>query len=122
MAVIASLVFLAELICVLVPCNPNYPNPDLSGTRGIEERRESVSFKESYSRAEFLKGLFQRFKSIGEDKGNGKREPFVITKGGGVQGYFMKVVGGRDVYAFEGIPYAEAPIGNLRFRVSYQLS
>jgi len=44
--------------------------------------------------------------------------PVVTTKIGNVHGYTMKTIGGREIYAFEGIPFAEPPIGNLRFRVS----
>jgi hypothetical protein len=41
---------------------------------------------------------------------------------GSVEGYYMRVISGRQIYAFEGIPYAEPPTGELRFRVQARLS
>lgn len=35
-------------------------------------------------------------------------------------GRFMRSSNGNGIRAFLGIPYAEAPVGNLRFRVSIQ--
>jgi hypothetical protein len=45
--------------------------------------------------------------------------PVVTASSGIIEGYYMKVVSGRKVYAFEGIPYAEPPTGNNRFRVLF---
>ncbi|XP_035711816.1 esterase E4 [Folsomia candida] len=42
--------------------------------------------------------------------------PFAETKSGWVEGYIQKTVGGHQIVAFEGIKYAEAPTGQLRFR------
>lgn len=47
----------------------------------------------------------------------GEDPPVVKTPLGNVQGYWAKSVDGRQYAAFEGIPYAEKPIGNLRFEV-----
>jgi hypothetical protein len=38
----------------------------------------------------------------------------VSTSLGNYEGYSMKVLGGRSIYAFEGIPFAEPP---ERFKV-----
>jgi hypothetical protein len=45
-----------------------------------------------------------------------KVPPFVQTELGGYEGYFMKVLGGREIYAFEGVHFAEEP---ERFKVDY---
>ena len=42
-----------------------------------------------------------------------------ITK---IVGTFMKTIGNRTVSAFRGIPYAEPPIGNLRFKNTCSLN
>ncbi|CAG9837941.1 unnamed protein product [Diabrotica balteata] len=42
-------------------------------------------------------------------------EPLVKTPQGTVRGYHKKSFGGRQFLAFEGIPYAKPPVGNLRF-------
>lgn len=51
------------------------------------------------------------------DSGTYNNNLVVQTNNGLVEGYIMKTINGREIYAFEGIPYAEAPIGHLRFRV-----
>ena len=40
-----------------------------------------------------------------------------LNHGGGVMGYYMGTMNGRKISAYEGIPYAEQPIGNRRFKV-----
>jgi len=68
-------------------------------------------------------GSDSEFRLTGNSVGNSSytnntKWPIVSTKTGTVQGFPMKTFFGRSIYAFEGIPFAEPPIGNLRFRVS----
>ena len=42
----------------------------------------------------------------------------IETKQGKIQGQIETSRGGRHFYAFYGIPYAEPPVGELRFEVS----
>ena len=44
-------------------------------------------------------------------------EPLVTTKFGAVRGFLDKAVDGREFFAFKGIPFAEPPVGKLRFKV-----
>lgn len=44
-------------------------------------------------------------------------EPVVVTKQGAVQGKIDNGVNGQNFFSFQGIPYAEPPIGELRFKV-----
>lgn len=44
--------------------------------------------------------------------------PEVQTPLGGIRGFYDYSQNGRKYIAFEGIPYAQAPVGDLRFRVS----
>lgn len=46
--------------------------------------------------------------------------PIVSTQYGDLEGYFMGTMKGRRISAFEGVPFAEPPIGKYRFRVSKQ--
>lgn len=43
--------------------------------------------------------------------------PIVTIKNGTLQGSIISSRTGRDIYAFQGIPYARPPIGELRFEV-----
>lgn len=45
--------------------------------------------------------------------------PTVQTTLGGVRGFYDYSQNGRKYIAFEGIPYAQPPTGDLRFRVRY---
>ena len=42
-----------------------------------------------------------------------------IKTGQGIQGIISKSRDGRDFYEWLGIPYAEPPVGELRYAVSY---
>ena len=44
-------------------------------------------------------------------------EALVNTKFGAVKGFVDKAVNEREFYAFKGIPFAEPPVGKLRFKV-----
>lgn len=46
-----------------------------------------------------------------------ENQPVVSTPLGDVSGYYMKTRGGKQISAFTGLPYAEPPLGNLRFKV-----
>jgi hypothetical protein len=43
--------------------------------------------------------------------------PIVHTNMGAVEGYVMKTIKGRSIYAYEGIPFAESTGGPNRFKV-----
>jgi len=45
------------------------------------------------------------------------RPPIVYTQYGGIEGYYMGTMKGRKILAFEGIPFAEPPVGKYRFKV-----
>lgn len=47
-----------------------------------------------------------------------KEDPIVETKLGIVKGKTVHSRSGMPFYAFQGIPYAKPPVGDLRFKVS----
>ena len=61
-----------------------------------------------------LESLESAFISSGETK----VEPRVCIENGCIRGKKMKGYQTENFDAFFGIPYAEPPVGNLRFRVS----
>lgn len=48
----------------------------------------------------------------------GLEYPEVLSPLGKVRGYYRTTDGGRNISAFEGVPYAKPPVGELRFKVS----
>lgn len=46
-----------------------------------------------------------------------KAGPTVKINDGIIEGHILKTIKGREIAAFEGVPYAKPPIGNLRFEV-----
>lgn len=48
--------------------------------------------------------------------------PMIETKFGSIVGKWTKSSLGLNIATFLGIPYAEPPIGDLRFRVSFTLN
>jgi hypothetical protein len=108
---ILTAAFLFNLLCAMVPCDPyyTYPKPQEQLLRSSSIPIDTVvSLKEFH-------GSFKRsgFPSVDESP----PDPFVVTKSGAVQGYFMKIIDDKNIYAFEGIPYAQPPTGYFRFRV-----
>lgn len=47
-------------------------------------------------------------------------QPVLKTVYGEVRGHYMTTIKGRNVASFEGIPFAEPPVGDLRFAVSIE--
>lgn len=45
-------------------------------------------------------------------------DPVVEITDGEVRGIITKTHDGENIYAFLGIPYGQAPVGDLRFKVS----
>lgn len=84
--------FLFNLLCGLVPCDPKYKSPEvlevptnsLMRTRNVEKRNVA---------------------------------PIVETKYGFVEGYFARSTVGKEFFAFEGIPYGESTAGHQRWKV-----
>ena len=52
-------------------------------------------------------------------KGNAAEVPLVDIENGRVSGIMEKSVKGREFYSFYGIPFAEPPVGKLRFKVRW---
>lgn len=48
------------------------------------------------------------------------KNPIVEVKQGKLLGVLEKNCNGNNFYAFRGIPYAESPVGDLKFKVFYQ--
>jgi hypothetical protein len=63
-------------------------------------------------------GPRHRHKSESEENNSGSFPRIVLGTGSEVEGYFMRSSRGRRIFAFEGIPYAKAPVGIHRFRVN----
>lgn len=86
--------FLFNLLCGLVPCDPNYSDPIVS----------SVPYKES--------DLLREGRTCNESETS---DPVVtLPSGGRLEGYGMKTVKGRPILAFEGIRYGRAERWKVR--------
>jgi hypothetical protein len=85
-----AVTFLVNLLCSVVSCDVPLPIPE------IMDLHTSQS------------SIFPEVLAL---------EPFVDTRFGRLEGYPMKTSGNRRIYAFEGIPYAEPPVGHWRFKV-----
>ncbi|CAL8094847.1 unnamed protein product [Orchesella dallaii] len=121
--------------------NPNENitlNPIQKGRQTLTSRLQSTmsdlvnvipNFVSSVSRvmqngnARESSGLGFRFGRSGGDNNSvgvnayGDKHPLVILKhGGGVEGYYMGTMNGRKLAAYEGIPFAEPPTSNRRFK------
>lgn len=46
-----------------------------------------------------------------------RADPVVSVEQGSVRGKIRKGLDGQEFYSFQGIPYGEAPTGELRFKV-----
>jgi carboxylesterase type B len=48
-------------------------------------------------------------------------DELVVLKHGSLKGHRLTSRKGRDIFAFQGIPYAKPPVGELRFKVCSQV-
>lgn len=48
-----------------------------------------------------------------------KEIPISETEGGRISGILEETVNGREFFSFYGIPFAQPPVGKLRFKVSW---
>jgi len=82
--------FLLNLLCSVVSCSPQYPTPQIVDQKvsGSEISNEILNLA-----------------------------AYVDTRFGGLHGYSMRTARNKRIYAFEGIPYAQPPIGPYRFKV-----
>lgn len=87
--------FLFNLLCSIVPCDPDFGDPELVDVSSRGARRAS---------------------DVPVDE-----LPVVRTSLGLIEGYFSRSIEGRLINTFEGIPYAEPPINEFRFRVRTML-
>lgn len=94
--VLLSFLF-TNILCSYTPCFPTFEAP-VPALRAPED--QLIGFRSG---------------NFGTDN-RMPRNPVLKTEIGDVQGFTMKTIGGRDIYAFEGVPFAEPPIGRLRFR------
>lgn len=93
-----ALTNLFSVVCRLIVCDTTYPSPVSLLPRGFRSNN-SIS-DERYSRSRSSLDYHET------NEVHDRLPPIVNTKLGVVEGYFMTVVNGRQIYAFEGIPYA----------------
>lgn len=70
------------------------------------------SIHHASARSEVLRpnwGRYNQSKIVGN--------PVVITRDGALRGFTMTTVSGRPISAFQSIPFAQPPVGPLRFQV-----
>ncbi|CAL8114264.1 unnamed protein product [Orchesella dallaii] len=108
---IVTSIFLMNLMCSFVPCDPNYGEPKTSESVTIRTPKKFRFSRSGVPKAKEVKE--DNFLSAQEEE---ELDPIVETKSGVVEGYIMKIINSRKIYAFEGIEFGEPPIGHLRFR------
>lgn len=114
--------FLVNTLCAVVPCRKYYDppvpaelNPPLTPVFPmLTDGPLSVSTNTNTSQG--AQGLSLGL-GVGAREEEQQQDPFVITESGMIQGFTMRTVKGRRIFAFTGIPYAVPPIGQLRYYV-----
>jgi len=86
--------FLMNVLCAMVPCDYKNPHPEIGIYNDSDNSVSGVRHSLLGNNRE--KRLIQ-----------GASHPVVSTQQGQVQGYPMRVMSGRQIYAFEGIPYGQ---------------
>jgi len=117
--------YLVNLLCKFVPCDYNFPYPDTSLSEQQEFKSQitlgfgGTDTGQLDSVGVGLDGWGKHHNPtwVKEHEYTNSDPLVVVTKTGKLRGYWMKVVGGRKIRAFEGIPYSEPPVGHFRFNV-----
>ncbi|RVE43337.1 hypothetical protein evm_012008 [Chilo suppressalis] len=64
--------------------------------------------------------MVQRFLPQAKRFSTDMSNPIVSVKQGKLKGSSQKLFDGSTYYSFKGVPYAQPPIGKLRFKISCQ--
>ena len=88
--------FFVTAACTVLFCALEYPSDPLATQRISSRSSRIVDLQEN----EINEGLY--------DFSKGDTNPIVSTKSGKLEGYVMKSIKGRSIYAFEGVPYGES--------------
>ncbi|ODN01309.1 Venom carboxylesterase-6 [Orchesella cincta] len=100
----------------MIPLPRRYPYPDTSVSEAVVFR-DKINVDNDYDLEQNGVGWEDGKNDLYKDTDYNRSHPLVAsTSTGKVQGYWMKVVGGRKIRAFEGIPYAEVPNAERRFK------
>lgn len=119
--------FLLSLMCSYMPCDQKHGDPSVA--ESFNEDSKPRKYRFTRSGPTFQDGPANLIDAVATElrkqngvpdldniNNNNERDPVVETKKGVLEGYLMKAMNGRRIHAFEGIPYAEPPVGHLRFR------
>ena len=88
--------FIISVVCNILFCKYEHPTDPLANQR-ISSRSSRVW---DHQENEISQGLY--------DFSKGDSNPIVSPKPGKLEGYIMKSIKGRSIYAFEGIPYGKS--------------
>lgn len=136
--------FLYNTFCAIVPCNPmhepprphsilvpfpivhhsNIPHSEFATASSNDPSSRSVHRSHRHQYAHHVPPVAPEINLHGGSSSSTVKIPIlkspyvVATQSGKVEGFPMKTIRSRDIIAFTKIPYAEKPIGHLRYRVS----
>ncbi|CAL8094841.1 unnamed protein product [Orchesella dallaii] len=108
--------YILNLLCGMIPCEYQHPYPDTSVSVAF---RDKINVDDDSDQLELSSGGSEDGKNdLYKDIDYNRTHPLLVyTSTGKMRGYYMKAVGGRKIRAYEGIPFAEAPLGVNRFEV-----
>jgi hypothetical protein len=110
--------FLVNVFCGFINCvynNPYPSDPLLSSSSLSDEPTSNNEISRILRRNAMTDGRISRSANNNSVYPE-KLEPIVFTDNGGLEGYIMKTIRQRNIFAFEGVPFGESTAGANRFQ------
>ena len=114
--------YMIQLFCAMFPCTPIVLTSASDSIVPTYSQAFSYLEPNSEQETDVSKSIKYEFSVLTNTITKRKTEdkfPIVYTADGDLRGFTMETLSGKSFAAFQNIPFAQPPVGSLRFQVKY---